>query len=100
MKLAEPGSASVATMNPVQIHAEAGARVQHAINARKAAGANSVRRRLSIVFQRPIGGIAPRRSVIAVAFRSLPEPFPRPRIQGSNCQSPRAQRCWRAAATS
>ena len=25
---------------------------------------------------------------------------PRPKIHGSNCQSPRAQRCWRAAATS
>jgi len=50
-----------------------------------AAGAESVRRRLSNIFQRPMAGI---------------RPLPRSNIHGSNCQSPRAQRCWRAAATS
>ena len=48
------------------------------------AGADNVRRRLSSIFQRPISR-DPRR----VAAE----------IHGSSCQSPRAQRCWRAAAT-
>jgi hypothetical protein len=57
------------------------------------AGAISVRRRLSNIFQRPANG--------TLARPASPEPSrPRPRIHGSSCQSPRAQRCWRAAATS
>ena len=55
-------------------------------------GADSVRRRLSIIFQRAIPGIEPRERRPA-ASRALP------RIQGSSCQSPRAQRCCRAAET-
>ena len=52
---------------------------------RSAHGAESVRRRLSIIFQRPSSGHA--------------APRAGPRIQGRSCQSPRAQRCWRSVAT-
>ena len=54
-----------------------------------ASGAESVRRRLSIIFQRPIAG-RDRRASRRCASRA------RPRIHGRSCQSPRAQRCWRA----
>src|SRR5580658_9464838 len=56
-------------------------------------GAESVRRRLSSIFQRLIAGIE-------ILRRSSFDRPPRPKIHGSNCQSPRAQRCCRAAATS
>ncbi len=56
------------------------------------AGADSVRRRLSSIFHRPIAGIGPR-------SRSVPAVGPRPQTHGSNCQSPRAQRWQRSAST-
>ena len=71
----------------------AAAAVQPASSARIAAGADSERRRLSNIFQRPIAGTKR-------ALLRAPVPVARPSIHGSNCQSPRAQRCWRAAATS
>ena len=64
---------------------------QPATRVSKAAGADRVRRRLSSIFQRPTSGIQVGRGRRADAPRS---------IQGRSCQSPRAQRCWRAAATS
>ena len=82
-----------ASTNVVQIKGEANGSVQPAIKVRKAAGANSVRRRLSSIFHRPIRGIGAR-IAIAAASRACPM------IHGSNCQSPRAQRCWRTTATS
>ena len=60
--------------------------------ARSAAGADRERRRLSISFQRPISGSG----VFGVPSLALRR---KPKIQGNNCQSPRTQRCWRAAAT-
>ena len=56
------------------------------------AGARRLRRRLSSIFQRPIE--RDRAADVASGAR------PGPRIQGSSCQSPRTQRCWREAATS
>ena len=56
------------------------------------AGPESVRRRLSSIFQRPIAEDC-RAPITRGGSR-------RPKIHGSSCQSPRAQRCWRAAATS
>ena len=47
---------------------------------------DDVRRRLSTIFQRPLAGI------IADRFRASPRRTLHPRIQGNNCQSPRAQR--------
>ena len=52
------------------------------------AGADSERRRLSSIFQRPSSGYGRRAARAAT------------NIQGSNCQSPRTQRCWRASSTS
>ena len=60
--------------------------------ARSAAGAESERRRLSSSFHRPINGSG----VFGEPSLALSR---KPKIQGSNCQSPRTQRCWRAAAT-
>ena len=60
---------------------------------RRPTAADSDRRRLSSIFQRPIAGTLPRGRRSALCG-------PRPRIQGSSCQSPRAQRWWRRAATS
>ena len=76
----------VTRMNVVQITGEANGSVHPAIKVRKAAGADSVRRRLSSIFQRPIKGIE-------VRIRSPLASFACPMIHGSNCQSPRAQRC-------
>ena len=53
-------------------------------------GADSVRRRLSTIFQRAMPGHG-RAGARPLASRA------RPRIHGRSCQSPRAQRCWRAA---
>ena len=52
-------------------------------------GADSERRRLSSIFHTPISGVGCGRGRVA-APASL-----RPKIQGSSCQSPRTQRCWR-----
>ena len=50
----------VASTNVVQISGEANGSVHPASKVRKAAGADSVRRRLSSIFQRLIGGIGVR----------------------------------------
>ena len=86
-------SAIVDRMKPVQTTAACRGSVHPAIKAATLAGADSERRRLSSIFQRPISGSArlPRAPVAA---------SPRPRIHDNSCQSPRTQRCWRAAATS
>ena len=87
------GSTMVTSTKKVQIAAASNDKVHPTSKARTAAGAESVRRRLSTIFQRPIAGMAPR-------FRSSLTTGPRPKIQGSNCQSPRAQRWCRRAAMS
>ena len=85
-------AAIVSRMKPVQTAAaRAAAASSPPAGPARTAGADSVRRRLSSIFQRPIAGIARAR-------RSAPASRPRPKIHGSNCQSPRAQRCWRARA--
>ena len=61
-----------------------GSQSQPAISASSVNSGVSERRRLSIIFHRPSAG------------GDLAGP---PTIHGSNCQSPRTQRCWRAAAT-
>src|SRR2546422_6717629 len=77
------GSAIVVRTNAVHTTGDAAGSVHPTTNVRKVAGADSVRRRLSIIFHRPINGIG------------RWEPYPT--IHGSSCQSPRAHRCWRAA---
>ena len=83
------GRAMVSTTKTVQTSAAGSGSVQPASSATIAAGGDNVRRRLSNIFQRPIAGRL---------LRSARSPCPctRPRIHGSSCQSPRAQRCWRA----
>ena len=54
--------AIVATMKAVQITAARSGNIQPATSATNVIGADSVRRRLSIIFQRPIGGIDDRPS--------------------------------------
>src|SRR2546427_10665340 len=78
------GSAIVVRTNAVHTTGDAAGSVHPTTNVRKVAGADSVRRRLSIIFHRPINGIG------------RWEPYPT--THGSSCQSPRAHRCWRAAA--
>ena len=78
--------------NRVHIHGETCGNSQPAAMVKNMAGAESVRRKLSIIFQRLIAGIE--------ILRPLWELLPNPRIQGSNCQSPRAQRCCRRAPAS
>ena len=87
------GRATVSRTKPVQTSAAGSGRVHPASSATNAAGADKVRRRLSNIFQKPI-------AVTALEASCVRLPFTRPSIQGSSCQSPRAQRCWRAAATS
>ena len=79
------GSVIIARTDPLQSAAGIRGKVHPPSKARRVAGADSVRRRLSIIFQRPINGIALR------AGWPL-ESRPRPRIHGRSCQSPRAQR--------
>jgi hypothetical protein len=69
--------------------------VKPATSAARLAGADSERRRLSSIFHRPMSGIRPCPRLCVAAPASL-----RPKIQGSSCQSPRTQRCWRNDATS
>ena len=78
--------------NAVHRLAETDGSVQAATSVARASGADIVRRRLSTIFHRAMPGMEPglRRPVASRA---------RPRIQGRSCQSPRAQRCWRAAET-
>ena len=87
------GSRIVNRTKPVHTDAAANGNAHPASKASTQAGADSVRRRLSSIFQRPIAGMALR-------VRSVPATGPRPNIHGSNCQSPRAQRWWRSASTS
>jgi hypothetical protein len=79
------GTAIVARMNAVQTSACSNGSNQPASKARTEAGADSVRRRLSNIFQRPIDGMAQR-----LPFATAVGPCPR--IHGRSCQSPRAQR--------
>ena len=76
--------------NRVHIQGETCGSIQPTTMVKNMAGAESVRRRLSIIFQRLIAGIE-------IWPRSLWELLPKPKIQGSSCQSPRAQRCCRSA---
>src|SRR2546428_12206555 len=78
------GSAIVVRTNAVHTTGDAAGSVHPTTKVRKVAGADSVRRRLSIIFHRPINGIG------------RWEPYPT--IHGSSCQSPRAHRCWRGGA--
>jgi len=87
------GSMIVDRTKTVQRTAASNGNVHPASKARTAAGADSVRRRLSIIFQRPIAGMAPPAILVAVVGA-------RPKIHGTSCQSPLAQRWWRRAATS
>jgi hypothetical protein len=80
-----------AITKPVQTSAPDGA-VHAATSASTEAGAETDRRRLSSIFQRPMAGTSAR----SARLRRGPEP----RIHGSNCQSPRVQRWCRKAATS
>ena len=73
------GSASISTTTRVQTVATAGGISQPAKSVVIASGANKDRRKLSIIFQRPTTGMPPLRRCA-------------PKIHGSNCQSPRAQR--------
>jgi hypothetical protein len=75
-------AAIVDTTKPVQTSAACSGSIHPAASAARLAGADSERRRLSSIFQRPSAG------------------SPGPKIHGKSCQSPRVQRCWRAAATS
>jgi len=94
------GVAIVAIMNAVHIAAGHIGSVHPAIMAISVTGACSVRRRLSIIFQRPSDGIDDRPSRGGEVAASALEPCARPNIHGSSCQSPRAHRCCLAAATS
>ena len=84
---------TVARINLVHIHGEITGTSHPTTKVRNMQGAERVRRRLSSIFQRLIAGIF-------MFLRSSLDKPPRPKIQGSSCQSPRAQRCWRAAAAS
>src|SRR5437667_2853316 len=71
------GSAIVARTKAVHTPGEPVVSAQPATSMRKAAGADSVRRRLSSIFQRPINGMA------ACDLRGM--------IHGRSCQSPRSE---------
>ena len=77
----DAGTAIVATTNALHTAGDPPGTSQATSSVSTAARAESVRRRLSSIFQRPITGTR------------------RPRIHGRSCQSPRPQRCWRAVAT-
>ena len=78
------GTASAVTTSATHMPCGALGNAHERTSSMSAAGADSVRRRLSNIFQRPMAEIS--------------RPCD-PSIQGSSCQSPRAQRCCRAAAT-
>ena len=67
--------AIVASMNAVQSRGEDPGHTHPTTSVRNAAGIDNVRRRLSIIFQRPMTGMLS------------------PAIHLKSCQSPRAQRC-------
>ena len=79
------GIASAVTTSASHTNCGERGNAQDKTSTSSAAGAESVRRKLSNIFQRPIAVISRPRD---------------PNIQGRSCQSPRAQRCCRAAATS
>ncbi|MNZ64939.1 hypothetical protein D3C78_831190 [compost metagenome] len=81
------GIARVASTSKVPISAAGNGSSQHRQRLARANGANSERRRLSSILQRPISGTARR-------------PVQPPTIHGSSCQSPRVQRCRRLTTTS
>lgn len=78
-----PSISAAATAASAQGSGNASVKTTHASSAVDA-GTTSARRRLSLIFQRPSASM-PKRGA-----RS---------IRGSSCQSPRAQRCTREAAT-
>ena len=80
------GSAIVPRKNRVHTSAASNGSAQPASNARTQVRGVTDRRRLSTIFQRPLAGI------FAGMCRVFPRSALQPRIQGSNCQSPRAQR--------
>ena len=86
------GNATVSRAKPVQTSAAGRGSVHPASSATMTAGEDRVRRRLSNIFHQPIAGTG-----LAL---SCARPLTRPSSHGSSCQSPRAQRCWRADATS
>ena len=75
------GRMMVANKKLVQITASCGAMIQPANMAKTRDGADSVRLRLSSIFQRPMAGTLP-----------LVPLGPSPKTQGNSCQSPRSQR--------
>ena len=83
-------------MNLVHTHGETSGTSHPASSVRNMHGAERVRRRLSIIFQRLIAGIVN----LAAVFVAGDVPARCPKIHGKSCQSPRAQRCCRAAAAS
>ncbi len=84
------GAASAISTNADQMRQAAGGSAQPAISASTVTGADSVRRRLSSIFQRPSSVAAAGLPLLAGGWNSQPR----------SCQSPRAQRCWREVATS
>ena len=87
------GIAIVASTKRVHIQGDTCGTIHPANMSSSMQGAESVRRRLSSIFQRLIAGIETLR-------RSSLESPPCPKIHGKSCQSPRAQRCCLAAETS
>src|ERR1035438_10003664 len=87
------GIAIVAKINRAHTEGEADGSRQAATSAKNAVGADKERRRLSNIFHRPMAGILSERRSPESARR-------RPKTQGRSCQSPRTQRCCRAAAAS
>ena len=87
------GIAIISRTNRVNIQGDSGYISHPTINVRNMAGAESVRRRVSIIFHRLIGGM-----VYRCCFSCDTPPLPK--IHGRSCQSPRAQRCCRAVAAS
>jgi hypothetical protein len=81
------------TTSPGHSHGDPGNNSQPATIVKNAAGDDKLRRRLSSIFHRPIAGIATGRRRFDRGWRPL-------KIQGKSCQSPRAQRWCRLAATS
>src|SRR3954451_2075586 len=86
------GMTTVASTKIVQMLAGTDGNVHAAISVAAVNGADSVRRRLSIIFHRENPGIGLWRR-FPVASRAVS------RIHGNSCQSPRAQRCWRVDET-
>lgn len=86
------GSAIVARTKVVHTRGAPRGTAQLATRVSQAAGGDKVRRRLSTIFHTPMSGIQVPRAV-------PPDTSPLT-IHGSSCQSPRAQRYWRPAATS